>query len=345
MSRLVPGRSVLRLAVAAFMVATLAIGGIAVPDAGAASLPRWTGSVDLYRQGAFTTQQSWLWCTAADVQIMRNLVEDAADHSTANQQRYFDYMRAHNRYDIPEKHGVDPVGWAAGLRHYVDDRYEMLASRTFDAALRDSVTNLRRTNLPVGITVGHGSHAWVITGFSASADPAVTDEFTVTSVRVVGPLWGLQSRDYGYDMKPGTKLSVKQLKTFFTPWHYDGIRMTWEDHYVSVQPVAGAEAAATVAPTPEPKPTPTPTPTPTPIPTPTPTSPTPTSPASPDTVAIVRPTASAGAPGPSDAPGSTDGSRAGAEVPWTGILAVALGIAAASLVLAAWRSRMRARPR
>src|SRR5438128_12194040 len=103
-------------------------------------------------------------------------------------------MRAHNRYPIPAADGVDPGGWASGLDHYVDGRYRVVASTSFASALRSAVTNLRRTNLPVGLAVAHGNHAWVLTGFTATADPAKTSSFTVTSVRVTGPLWGLQRR-------------------------------------------------------------------------------------------------------------------------------------------------------
>ena len=229
----------------------------ATPSADA--LSRWRGGVDLYRSGVFTTQKTWLWCTAADVQIMRNIVTGGADHTRASQQRYFDYMRAHNRYRIPLKDGVDPGGWAAGLRRYVDRRYRVVASGSFDAALRSAVTNLRKTNRPVGITVAHGNHAWVLTGFTATADPAKTSRFTVTSVRVTGPLYGLQSRSYGYDMAPDRKLTPSQLRGFFTRWHYAGVRMAWEGKWVSIQPVAAAPAGA---PPPTPKPTVTPRPTP-----------------------------------------------------------------------------------
>jgi len=100
---------------AGFVIAVaLAIGGLGslleAPPATAAGLSRWTGGVDLYRSGVFTTQQTWLWCTAADVQIMRNVVQHQRDHSRASQQRYFDYMRRHNRYAIPVADGVDPAG-------------------------------------------------------------------------------------------------------------------------------------------------------------------------------------------------------------------------------------------
>ncbi len=233
------------------------------PVSAAARLPRWTGGIDLYRSGVFSTQHSWLWCTAADVQIVRNIADRTADHSRSAQQRYFSYMRRHNRYEIPVADGVDPAGWAAGLRHYVDTRYELVTSGTFSSALRSAVRNLRLTNLPVGITVSHGNHAWILTGFTATADPAVTNRFTVTSVRVVGPLWGLQSRTYGYDMRPDTKLTRHELKAFFTPWHYAGVRMAWEGDWVSIQPVAtAADRARAATPTPTVHATLTPPPTP-----------------------------------------------------------------------------------
>ncbi len=223
-----------RLAVAAAVIALTA--AVIIPRPATAALLPWTGSVDVYREGVFTTQKTWRWCTAADVQIMRNIVRNQADHSRAGQERYWHYMRRHNRYDIPARDGVDPGGWTAGLRRFVDDRYRLVASDSFKRALRSAVRALRRTNLPVGITVAHGTHAWILTGFSATADPAVTRHFTVTSVRVVGPLWGLQSRSYGYDMRPDKRLTKAQLKGFFTPWHYGPIRMAWEGDWVSVQP-------------------------------------------------------------------------------------------------------------
>jgi hypothetical protein len=230
-------RSIARLVLAASL-ATASVGGSAsLPGATASAVSTWAGGLDLYRSGVFTTQKTWLWCTAADVQIMRNIVHHQADHRAYSQGRYFTYMRAHDRYAIPISDGVDPAGWAAGLRQFVDPRYRLVTSTSFDSALRSAVTNLRKTNLPVAITVAHGDHAWILTGFTATADPAVTTRFSVTSVRVVGPLWGLQNRTYGYDMRPDTRLTPSQFKGFFTPWHYARIRMAWEGRWVSVQPV------------------------------------------------------------------------------------------------------------
>lgn len=220
----------------ALIIAVALIVG-ALPVAAGSALSPWSGGVDLYRPDVFSTQKTWHWCTAADVQIMRNIVHHETNHKRAQQRRFFDHMRAHDRYPIPVRDGVDPAGWTAGLRHFVDSRYRLVASRSFKAALRSAVRNLRRTNLPVGITVAHGNHAWVLTGFEATADPARTHQFRVTSVRVTGPLWGLQSRSYGYDMHPDKELTRRQFKRFFTPWHYARTRMAWEGRWVSVQPI------------------------------------------------------------------------------------------------------------
>ena len=222
----------------------------AVPSVAAASLPRWTGSVDLYRSGTFSTQKTFLWCTAADVQIARNIVHRQFDHSRASQSRYFDWMRARNRYNIPVSDGVDPQGWAAGMRNFVDSRYRLVTFRSYTTALRSAATSLRLTNRPVGVLVARGGHAWLMTGFSATADPATTRNFTVTSVRVVGPLYGIQSRN-GYDMPPNTRLSASAFKRFFTPWHYAGIRMVWEGLYGTVQATSASATARPAPPAPK----------------------------------------------------------------------------------------------
>jgi hypothetical protein len=239
-------RSILRLVVAvAISLATAATPvaaarpptplALAAPPA--ALLPAWDGSIDLYRDGVFTTQKSWLWCTAAGVQIVRNIVERDNDHSASGQRRYFDWMRGKNHYDLPLSAGIDPQGWTAGLRHFIDDRYRLVASRSFGAGLKAAAANLRRTGLPVALTVSRGNHGWILTGFEATADPLLTDDFEVTSVRVVGPLFGLQSKD-GYDMRPDKKLTTAELRRFFTPWRYAPMAMIWDGRYVSIQPVA-----------------------------------------------------------------------------------------------------------
>ena len=245
-----------------------AAGGSARPQtpAAAPNLADWTGGVNLYHEGVFTTQASWLYCTAADVQIIRNMVEGTEDHSGSAQTVYFDWMRTQNQYDLPLSAGVDPAGWTAGMRHFVNDRYRLVSTTSFGLSLQLAVVRMRLTGLPVALAVAHGNHGWILNGFTATADPAVTTDFAITSVSVTGPLWGLQSKN-GYDMPPNTTLTVDQLKTYFTRWHYDPLPMVWDGTFVSIQPLADAELAAAAATPPPPTPpaAPEPTPAPTPV--------------------------------------------------------------------------------
>jgi hypothetical protein len=98
-SRFVHGS--LAVVVLSLVLGAGSLGGPHPAEAASANLPAWTGGIDLYRRGVFTTQKSWLWCTAAGVQIMRNIADRKADHSTAGQRRYFGWMRDRNRYDLP----------------------------------------------------------------------------------------------------------------------------------------------------------------------------------------------------------------------------------------------------
>ncbi|MFI5262352.1 MAG: hypothetical protein ACHQZR_07355 [Candidatus Limnocylindrales bacterium] len=235
--------------IAAAPVSALAAAGstaatITATTAESAALPRWTGGLDLYRAGVYTMQATWYWCTAANAQIMRNMEYHQADHSTADQSRYFSYMRAHDRYSIPISDGTDPQGWADGLAHYVDGRYRLETYTSFDGALHDAVLRMRLTGLPVSLAVMHGNHAWVLNGFTATADPATTSQFVVTSVRVTGPLYGRQSVN-GYDMPPDTRLTTSAFRSFFTPFHYARVQMVWEGRYVTIQPIPRATPRVT----------------------------------------------------------------------------------------------------
>lgn len=230
---------VLILALAVATTSAPSGAGPVAPPVAEAAAGSWTGRVDLYRSGTFSTQATWLWCTAADVQIARNIVFHQSDQSAAAQRRYFEWMRARNHYTIPVTDGVDAAGWARGLAHFVDARYRVVTSTSFADALRSAVRRLRQTGRPVALLVDRGNHGWLLTGFSATADPAVSRSFTVTSVRVVGPLYGLQSRN-GYDMPPGTSLSPARLATFLTPFHYARTRMMWEGRWVTIQAVPAA---------------------------------------------------------------------------------------------------------
>jgi hypothetical protein len=60
----------------------------------------------------------------------------------------------------------------------------------------------------------------VIAGFTATADPRLTDDFEVTAVIVLDPLYPYGSRTWGPSPKPGQSLSVEALGRQFVPRGY-----------------------------------------------------------------------------------------------------------------------------
>jgi hypothetical protein len=201
----------------------------ASPSAAASSY-----AFDLYRPGVYTMQATWWFCTAASVQVMRNINRDETDHAAASQQRFFDYMRARNRYRMPATDGIDPKGFLAGVQAFVDARYQLVASTTFNNAVRSAVMRLRASRLPVAVIVDRGRHAWVLTGFTATADPARSAGFRLLSVRIVGPLFGRQSLN-GYDPPPDTRLTVDMFRRFLTPYSFKYGPTPWDDRFVTFQ--------------------------------------------------------------------------------------------------------------
>jgi hypothetical protein len=201
-------------------------------------LKAWTGSINLYRSGVFSTQRKSSWCVGAAIQMMKNIVRGQSDRSYANQETYQRSARSLDLYIAGDgAKGSDPEGWAAALRvHGAGDTYHVVEKRNFRRAVRAAVRALRKTGKPVGLLVGHGSHAWVLTGFSATADPGVTDSFEVTAVYAMGPLYP-RPKHYGFDPPPNKRVTIDRLRSRFLTRYHDRLGPSrWDGSYVIIVP-------------------------------------------------------------------------------------------------------------
>ena len=70
--------------------------------------------------------------------------------------------------------------------------------------------------------VWYGAHSWVVSGFSATADPAATDKFTVTTVRIEDVWYPRLSTIWGYSRPPDATVPVSALPRDFLPWRMKG---------------------------------------------------------------------------------------------------------------------------
>jgi hypothetical protein len=213
-------------------------GGVATARSGTLWIePAWRGGVDLYRSGVFATQQTFDWCVPAAVEMVRNIVDGRSIHGYAEQAALYRYGRAHLYTDYPVP-GLDPKATAAVLAH-LGQAYGDYRGATLDAMEREAVRQLRRMGKPVILYVDAGIHAWVLDGFTATADPAVTDAFTITSFSVLGPLWPTQQYHAGYyDMPPDTKLSPSSFAAAVrAPYHERTRPVPWEGWFVITEPL------------------------------------------------------------------------------------------------------------
>ncbi len=190
-------------------------------DAAGDILTAWRGGIDLYRPGSFASQRTWTWCVAAATQMMRNLVTGGSDASYAGQRAIITY--AHH-YDDAKSRTVsqasNPEGWEAALDAYAGP-YRLVKARSLGDALAAAALRIRMTGRPVGLVVMAGEHAWVMTGMTATSDPATGPDFRVTGAFVSGPLYPHMNAE-GYDPAPDTYLTTGELSQYFEPVSWAG---------------------------------------------------------------------------------------------------------------------------
>lgn len=190
-------------------------------------------SINLYRQGDFASQRTPYWCIGASMQMMLNIIGVTDDESSrAGQESYMRVARSMGPSLRQVDHGqsagglrgAGSSGWARGLVELGAGGYEELAVDDYDIALRLAADALRRTNRPVGLIVWRGAHAWVMSGFTATADPLADPDYHVTGVYIQDPWYPRVSSIWGAGQDPNSLISVKALKTDFLPrrggrWH------------------------------------------------------------------------------------------------------------------------------
>jgi hypothetical protein len=104
------------------------------------------------------------------------------------------------------------------------------------SALQTAASQIRETGKPVGLLVHFGRHAWLMTGFAATADPATTSDFQVTAAEVVGPLWPLGTLNgEHFDPGPGTWMDTNDLARKFNTYT-EPDQPIWYGKYVTVVP-------------------------------------------------------------------------------------------------------------
>jgi hypothetical protein len=211
-----------RLAVlpAVGLAGALVLAVAAVPAS--AATPSASGSrgfrIDLGDRGDFVAQTNLVQCVGASMQMMLNMLRAEPDRTAATQLRYQQLARRSSgpRIGGGERRGASIWGWSAGLTELGGGPYRVVGVRTIDEAMLIAAQAMRLTRRPVGLLMWRGRHAWVMSGFRATADPLMP-KARVTSVIVEDPLYPRDSRTWGPSPTPGAQLTIGQLGRQFVP--------------------------------------------------------------------------------------------------------------------------------
>ncbi len=199
-----PGR-----AVAALLAFALAAGIVA--PSGALAADRF--ALDIAMSGDYVAQTNFVQCVGASMQMMANIVGSRDDRTAARQlelQRLARTLSGPSRTGR-ERQGASVRGWTAGLNHLGYGPYRLVGAESLDEAMRMAARSIAATGRPVGLLVWRGRHAWVMSGFQATADPMRTDDFTVTGAYVLDPLYPHGSATWGPSPKPGKLQSLEAV--------------------------------------------------------------------------------------------------------------------------------------
>lgn len=151
--------------------------------------------------------------------MMLNMIEPGRDRTASTQLRLQKLARAWSgsRPDGQKRQGASVRSWAAGLNILGAGPYRLVGEKTLDDAMRTATEAIAATGRPVGLLVWRGHHAWVMSGFDASADPRTSDDFRVTRAIVHDPLYPHGNAVWGPSSSPGQAITVAALGRQFVP--------------------------------------------------------------------------------------------------------------------------------
>lgn len=178
--------------------------------------------IDLAEPTDFVAQTNFVQCVGASMQMMLNIMDaraDREDRPARTQVRLQNLARDLSGPTRPgfTRQGASVRGWSGGLNELGAGPYRLVGADTIEHALRLAAKAISSTGKPVGLLVWSGRHAWVMSGFHATADPRVTDDFEVTRAIILDPLYPYGSSTWGRSPKPREALTPSVLGKQFVP--------------------------------------------------------------------------------------------------------------------------------
>jgi putative peptidoglycan lipid II flippase len=191
-------------------------------------------TMDLYKEGDFVSEILDTWCVPAAMQTSMNIMNLQPDSTRDTQARLFDLAVS---LGPSSNGGADPIGWAKGLTSLGYGNYQVGSKLKMLDAVHVVAKQIRLTQRPAGLVVWKGWHSWVVSGFTATADPAATDQFTVLSLRIEDVWYPRVSKLWPKSRPPDADVPVSALGTDYVTWVQAKFFAGRDGYYVYVIPV------------------------------------------------------------------------------------------------------------
>lgn len=216
----------------------------AAPSASATAKPKPVRkavnvSIESKPKAVFVSEKTKTLCAAAAVQIALNVNGPKVDTSAAYQSRIHRLEVAATTRKDSRNRGTGPEGMVATLNRLGRVKYELRTYRTRAAALHDTARAISATHHAVILLAWRGAHAWVMTGYRASADPRVFKDASVTGTYVLDPWYPRVSSIWGRSDPPGTFQNAAEMRRNYLPWKRPEGKYPGRDgKFLAIVPVA-----------------------------------------------------------------------------------------------------------
>jgi len=192
-------------------------------------------AMDLYQEGDFVSEFVDTWCVPAAMQTSMNIMSAVPDTTRDAQAKLMDLAVS---LGGTQSGGTDPIGWADGLAKLGYGNYQVGSKLKMVDAVRTVAKQIRVTQRPAGLVVWQGWHSWVVSGFTATADPATTDSFTVISLRIEDVWYPRVSTKWPKSRPPDADVLVSDLAPDYKTWVQAKFFPGRDGYFVYVIPVA-----------------------------------------------------------------------------------------------------------
>jgi hypothetical protein len=165
----------------------------------------------------FISEQTKTWCAPAGVEIVLSIL------GLAEPTRAFQVELAGRIGDWQDRADSLNLGWgpgamAAALAAYGAAGYRVEVHPTRQAALAAAARAIESTGTPAILLAWRGAHTWVMTGFTADADPIAFPDAIVSGAYILDPWYPRVSSIWGPSDPPGTYQDGAEMVRNFLPW-------------------------------------------------------------------------------------------------------------------------------